>query len=204
MKKVVALLFALFFCATSTVYAKVAPVFMCPPARVGYIFINTTGAIDNSEEAVKARQDAITEMLYSKNVEIIPSAESRLAAINYFEDTYVNHLTANRSDWQAIGKKVNADYFIVVKSGLADIHASGGFFDTSIKMTISTNVSIVDVYTGEYVLNEALTSKGKSSSVLGLGIPSIEHSSNKAFLKSLKDITAKVKSVDFKPHTEKF
>lgn len=167
--------------------------------RIGYVFISTTGAIDRSEKITQERDQFLKDVVFkNKGVEIIPSAEARLAAINYFEDKGVTlNPNITRRDWTEVAKKLNADYFMVVHAEKTNRDIEGGFINVSIKLTVEANISIINAHTGEYVLNDADTSKGSSSAVLGYGLPSDEHAANKAVMSILKDLSTKVQRLEF-------
>lgn len=142
------------------------------PKTFTLLTMNCEVVRSNSER--EKRDNAFKNLCLAMGTDMIDYEQGRRAAINYVTD---NHITAVRGlgldDAIELGKKVNADYVVLVKV-LGDMYAPGGMFHTSIKYNATADLRIIDVKEGKEILDNSANTQGKREALLPLVIDLVE------------------------------
>jgi len=124
---------------------------------------------------------------------VLPFDKSSMALRTYKEDNrmVMNQYYSqpvNRSDIQKIAKELKADYalFIIISNGPPRVGA--GLFSVSFRTTVTCDVRLLDVETGQYLASREIVKDGQSTAVY-MGVPSFDNAYNEALEKALSELT---------------
>ncbi|MBP2654271.1 MAG: hypothetical protein H6Q73_1840 [Firmicutes bacterium] len=170
-----------------------------PKAKVVGVFLEAPITYVNNEKIRAMLPEKVRAIFPEYKFEIIPFDTTELAVRTYREDNrmvfnqyYSQPL--NRKDIQQIGKQIKADYalFINISNGIPQV--SSGLLSVSFKTTVTCDVRLLDIATGEYILSKQIIKDGKSTAVYA-GVPSFDKAYNEAIEKALKELTIDTSSL---------
>ncbi len=199
MRKVVFLLVCLFvfplFCFAEPIQQQ--PVFFDTDntKKVVGIFLEAPVSYVNNEKVRVLVPEKTIPLFPRHRFTVLPFDKTTMALRTYKEDNrmVVNQYYSqpvNRSDIQKIAKGLKADYalFIIISNGPPRVGA--GLFTMSFKTTITCDVRLLDVETGEYLVSKEIVKDGSSTGVTMVGgIPSFDNAYNEALEKALSELT---------------
>ena len=142
------------------------------PKTLAILNMNCEVVRSNSER--EKRDNALKSLCLTMGTDMIDYEQGRRAAINYVTDNHINAVRGlGLNDAIELGKKVNADYVVLVKV-LGDMYAPGGMFHTSIKYNATADLRIIDVKEGKEILDNSANAQGKREALLPLVVDLVE------------------------------
>ena len=142
------------------------------PKTLAILNMNCEVVRGNSER--EKRDNALKSLCLTMGTDMIDYEQGRRAAINYVTDNHINTVRGlGLNDAIELGKKVDADYVVLVKV-LGDAYAPGGMFHTSIKYNATADLRIIDVKEGKEILDNSANAQGKREALLPLVVNLVE------------------------------
>jgi len=168
------------------------------PKTVG-IFLEAPMSYVNNEIVRTMVPEKVRAIFPKFKFDILPYDKTDMALRTYKEDNrmIVNQYYSqpvNRKDIQQIGQSLNADYalFIIITNGPPRV--SSGLLSVSFKTTVTCDVRLLNIATGEYVVSKQIIKDGKSTAIYA-GVPSFDKAYNEALEKALQELTIDTSSL---------
>lgn len=157
------------------------------------VFMEAPVTFVNNETVREAIPKKAKELFPAKDFNLIPFETTTLELRTYKEDHRMNitpqySQPVNRQDIQTIAKGLNCDYalFIIISNDAPRV--SAGLFSVSFKTTVTCDVRLLDISTGNYLTSKQIVKDGSSTSVF-MGVPSFDKAYREALEKALNELT---------------
>ena len=198
MKKVLLLIGMLMLLCTTCVAAetmaeKVANAqFDASTAKRIVVFLDAPMTYADNEK-IRTLVPAKSKLLFPRpKYDLVPYDDAQMALKIYREehDMTINNYTVKNlkiADIQALGKGAKADYAMVLIVRNSYPRVSSGFMSVSFKTTVTCDIRILNVTSGQYVLSKQIVKDGTSTSYMG-GIPSFDNAYSEALEKALSEV----------------
>ena len=162
-----------------------------PQPKLLGVFIEAPVTFVNNETVRQVLPEKIKAMV-PNTIAILPFDQTEMALRTYKEDNrmVVNQYYSqpvNRLDIQKIGKALNLTHalFIIINNDAPRF--SAGLFSTTFKTTVTCDVRLLNIETGNYITSKQIVKDGSSTSVY-MGVPSFDRAYREALLKALEEV----------------
>lgn len=205
-KKLILFLFVLFLVAPTALAATesgVNPIDLNTNKKVIGIFLEAPMTYVNNETVRTLIPEKSKEKLPSTIFNILPFEKTEMALRTYKEDNrmIVNQYYSqpvNRADIQKICKELGAEYALFITVNNSAPRFSAGLFSMTYRTTVSCDVRLLKVETGNYIFNKQIVKDGSSTAIY-MGIPSFENAYREALGKALDELTVDTTSLKKSP-----
>lgn len=163
------------------------------PVKVVAVMLDAPMTYVNNETVRTLVPKKAKEIFKAPKFNVLPYDDSQMEFKIYREenDMIYNQYVSKplkRSDLQAMGNELDANYILLIRLTNGAPRVSAGLFSVSFKTSINCDVRLLDVSQAKYVANKNIVKDGKSTAVIA-GIPSYDKAYNDALKKALDELT---------------
>lgn len=164
-----------------------------PAKKVVGVFLEAPVVFLNNEAVHVLIPEKAAEMFSKNRFKLLPFDQTERTMRTYKEDNRMimnqyASMPLNRADFQTICKDLGADYALAISVTNGAPRASSALFVVTFKASITCDVRLLDINTGEYVISKQIVKDGTSSGT-AFGMPSFDHAYNEALRMALDELT---------------